>query len=164
MRYELAIISLLALAFMISPAGAFSAHSLQIDVAANGDANVTFDYSLSWLETIAVFFKIAQPEQELKGALEDVSGKPVSVVSVESNSAVFSVIGFAAVTETESGKVYTTPGMDFTAAEEKLKSYWFAPLISADFSPDVTSILFPDGYEETFYDQSFVPFQSHEVS
>ena len=39
-----------------------------------------------------------------------------------------------------------TPALSFQGAEAVLNQYWFAPLISPDFSPDVTRVVFPDQY------------------
>ncbi len=163
-RVLLLLSALLALALFCAPASAFTADALDIAVNETGDAEVTFDYSLSWFEQIAVFFQIAQPDRELKSALESYSGKHVDIVGFEAGSTTFAVRDFAHIKETANGTVYTLPGLDFTVAEEKLKSYWFAPLLEADFSPAVTTIRFPDGYEEKVFDQSAIPSVSHTVS
>ncbi|MDN7024316.1 hypothetical protein FGU65_05315 [Methanoculleus sp. FWC-SCC1] len=163
-RVLLLLPALLAAALICAPASAFTANALDISVNETGDAEVTFDYSLSWFEQIAVFFQIAQPDRELKNALESYSGKQVDVVGVETGSAVFAVRDFARIKETANGTVYTLPGLDFTAAEEKLKSYWFAPLVEADFSPAVTTIRFPDGHEEKVFNESAIPSASHTIA
>jgi hypothetical protein len=161
MKRGILVASLLILAFMIAPAGAFSADKLLITVDEDGNANITFNYTLSWIERIAVFFKIAEPEQELKSALEEATGAPVTVASAESDAATFSILGFAKNKSTEDGTIYSTPGLDFTGAQEMLDHYWFAPLVQADFSPDQTVVRFPDGHEETFANQSTIPALSH---
>ncbi|RXE56558.1 hypothetical protein ABH15_07970 [Methanoculleus taiwanensis] len=163
-RYGLVLLSLLVAALLVAPAGAFTADSLDIAVDESGDAEVRFDYSFSWIEQIAVFFKITAPEQELKSALESYSGKPVTIVAVKSGYSVFDVREFAHIRENGTSRVYTLPALDFTAAEKKLKEYWFAPLIEADFSPAVTTVRFPDGYEEKVFDQSAIPSLSHEIT
>jgi hypothetical protein len=38
-----------------------------------------------------------------------------------------------------------------------VNQYWFAPLVSPDFSPVVTMIVFPDGYREKFYNVISIP-------
>ena len=63
MKRGILVASLLVLAFVVAPAGAFSADELRILVDEDGGANITFNYTLSWIERIAVFFKIAEPEQ-----------------------------------------------------------------------------------------------------
>ncbi|WP_292518299.1 hypothetical protein [Methanoculleus sp.] len=163
MKRGILVASLLVLMLVVAPAGAFSADNLLIAVDEDGNADITFTYTLSWLERIAVFFKIAEPEQELKSALEDACGVPVTVASAESDAAVFSVPGFASIQSTDEGSVYSTPGLDFTGAQEALDRYWFAPLVEADFSPELTTVQFPDGHEETFANQSAIPALSHTV-
>jgi hypothetical protein len=58
----------------------------------------------------------------------------------------------------------TTPQISFARAQEILQRYWFAPLISADFAPRVTTITFPDGYQATFNDVLSIPAVSHEIA
>ncbi|MCM2465843.1 hypothetical protein [Methanoculleus oceani] len=161
MKHGILIASLLVLTLIVAPAGAFSADSLLITVDEDGSASITFKYTISWIERIAVFFKITEPDQELKFALEEALGVPVTVTSAESDNASFLVQDFAKVKSTDEGSVYTTPGLDFTGAQEILDRYWFAPLVEADFSPELTVVRFPDGYEETFANQSAIPALSH---
>jgi hypothetical protein len=58
----------------------------------------------------------------------------------------------------------TTPALSFEEAEKVLQQYWFAPLINPDFSPAVTTITYPDGYQEKFYDISRIPKTTHTLS
>lgn len=164
MKNGILVASLLVLALMAAPAAAFNADELRVVVDEDGDADITFNYTLSWVEKIAVFFKIAEPEQELKSALEEASGAPVTVTSAESDTAAFSVLGFAKIQSTDNRTVYATPALDFTGAQAMLDRYWFAPLVRADFSPDLTVVRFPDGHEETFADQSDLPALSHAIA
>jgi hypothetical protein len=163
MKRGVLVASLLILAFVVAPAGAFTADDLQIIVNEDGSADVTFKYTLSWIERIAVFFKIAQPEQELKSALEGATGSPVTVTSAESDVARFSIERFAKVRSIEGGNTYSTPALNFTGAQAVLDSYWFAPLVKADFSPDLTTVRFPDGHEETFANLFAIPALSRTV-
>lgn len=163
MKRGILVASLLILAFVVAPAGAFSAENLRITVEEDGSADVTFNYTLSWLERIAVFFKIAEPEQELKSALEEASGSPVTVTSAESDVARFSIEQFAKIRSAGDGNTYSTPGLNFTGAQAMLDRYWFAPLVDADFSPDRTVVRFPDGHEETFANQFTIPALSHTI-
>lgn len=146
---------------MVVPASAFTAGNLQILVDGDGDADVTFNYTLSWIERIAVFFKIAEPEQELKSALEEASGAPVTVTSTEVDAAAFSILGFAKLKNIDNETIYSTPALDFTGAQAMLDRYWFAPLVRADFSPEKTVVQFSDGYEEEFSNQSSIPALVH---
>jgi hypothetical protein len=67
------------------------------------------------------------------------------------------VKGFAARQETESTVTMTTPTLSFGEAEKILNQYWFARVITPDFSPEVTTVRFPDGYTEAFSNQISIP-------
>ncbi len=165
MRSKLTILTIFCLlTVMAAPASAFTAESLSIDVLENGNATVTFAYNLGWAEQIAVFFRIADPANELKQALESNSGKEVSVREVTKNSASFMINGYAHVNAGDGETTYRTPALSFTRASEILSGYWFAPLISVDLSPAETTVVFPDGYTENFYDNIEIPVISHTIS
>ncbi|BBL68393.1 hypothetical protein [Methanoculleus chikugoensis] len=163
MKSGILVASLLLMAVIVAPAGAFTTDNLLIAVDEDGSASITINYTLSWIETIAVFFKIADPAQELKSALEDALGVPVTVTSAESDNVAFSVREFAEIDGTDRDRVYSTPGLDFAGAQEVIDSYWFASLVETDLSPGQTVVRFPDGHEETFSDQSALPPLSHTV-
>jgi hypothetical protein len=161
-------ISLMGIVMLITclgqPAAAFTADSLDIQVRENGDTEVTFRYTLSWIEHIAVFLRIADPADELKKGLEGNSDNTVDVTEVTGNTASFLVIAFTSVRETQDSVVYTTPRLNFTEAEEILQEYWFAPLITTDLSPAVTTVTFPDGYTEQFGNLIEIPQVSHAIT
>ena len=148
---------------LISPAAAFTMNSVDIAIDQNGDADITASYSLSWIERVVVFMRIAQPEVQLESALEQYSGKDVQVSSVESGRTALTVDGFAAVTESPTSITYTTPMLDFSGAETAIKGYWFSRFVSVDASPEVSIVRFPDGYQETFSDTYVIPRIVHEV-
>ena len=165
MKQKLVILCILCLFSVIAiPASAFTAESLSIDVSGNGDAMVTFSYSLGWAEKVAVFFRIADPATELKHAMESNSGKEESVSEVTPNSASFLIHGYAHIKNGEGKVTYITPALSFASAAEILLGYWFAPLISVDLSPAVTTVIFSDGYTEYFYDSIEIPKISHTIS
>ena len=143
------------------PAQAFTAKTLDISVQDNGDAIITFDYSLSWYENVAVFTHIADPTTELKSAIENNFNAQVDVLGAGTNEARVLVHGFASRSAQGNSVTLTTPALSFQDAERVLKQYWFAPLISVDFSPDVTTVDFPDGFVQTYYNQISIPGVSH---
>jgi len=157
-------VALLLVMGMALPAGAFTADRLDIAVDENGTATVTFDYTLSWIEDIAVFFKIADPSDEFKNALETFSGQSVESVSLSDHSASFRVEHFARIVAAGNETTYTTPAINLHDAEKALNSYWFAPLVQADFSPAVTTVTFPDGSVETLENISEIPAVSRAVT
>ncbi|MDD1701825.1 MAG: hypothetical protein LUQ31_02445 [Methanoregula sp.] len=153
--------AVLVLAFCLAPAGALRAHNLTIAVQENGDARVDFNYELTWIEQAAVFTKLADPGAELKSALENNFVVSVDVIYAgNAESSVF-VHSFASVKTTPEGTVYTTPALSFENAQRALNNYWFAPLVSPDLSPDVTRVVFPDGYSREFTDQIAIPSITH---
>jgi len=145
----------------VCPVQAFMAKSLDIVVQDNGDATITFDYDLSWYENVAVFTRIANPNTELKKALESNYGKSVDVLATSGNEAKVLIHGFASSTTKDGSTTMITPALSFQSAEKVLKQYWFAPLISVDFSPEVTRVIFPDGYVEQYNNQIALPQISH---
>jgi hypothetical protein len=159
-----ALFSILLMVCLVVPASAFTAHTLTIQENQNGDAQMDFTYELNWLEQVAVFTKIADPGTELKSALEHNFPVSVDIISVDNHEASFIVHPFATVTSLPEGTRYVTPKLSFANAQRALNKYWFAPLISLDLSPDVTRVIFPDGYAEEFYNQIDIPSVSHTVS
>lgn len=157
-------VALLFVACLILPAGAFTADRLDIAVDESGGATITFDYTLTWMEDIAVFFQIANPADEFRKALESFTNQTVESVSMSDNSASFRVEHFAHVSTAGNETTYTTPAIDLHSAEKALESYWFAPLVQADFSPAVTTITFPDGSVETLEDVSEIPKVSRTIA
>jgi len=154
---------LVLLPALLLPVSAFQMGYVEVNVGGQGDAAVQVDYTLTWVEYVGVFLGIANPARELQKALSEYSGTTVNVTAVSAESAGFQVEQFARISTTEGRLVYTTPALTFSDAERKLQSYWFAPLISPDLSPEVTVIRFPDGYVETFQNESRIPSLSHLV-
>lgn len=148
---------LACLALFIAPAAAMTSESLDITITNDGNADIHFTYRLKWIEYISVYLRLVDPAQELKKALESNFHKPVTVTGVDSGSVHLSVDSFASVTERDGKTTVRTPGLSFAEGERILRTYWFAPLISADLSPSVTTIRFPDGSVATFIDALEIP-------
>jgi hypothetical protein len=163
-KMHFAIISLCILAVAIMPVQAFTAKSLTISLAPDGDARVDMHYELSFLEQTAVFLKLADPAAELKKAFDSHASEPVTVPQATSSSAVVLIPGFATINEGTRQVRMTTPTVSFEKAQQVINNYWFAPLVSPDFSPEVTTVIFPDGYEKQFSDVITVPSLSHTLS
>lgn len=157
----LAGILVLALMSAAPPVQAFTAKSLDIAVQENTDAIITFDYDLTWYEQAAVFMRIADPGRELKTALEINSGKTVIVTKADGRESQIVVKSFASQQETQGTVTMMTPALSFGEAEKILNQYWFAGFITPDFSPEVTTVRFPDGYAMTFSNQISIPAIDH---
>ena len=155
---------LMLMAMAVMPAQAFTMNSLTISLDKNGNAQIGMQYDLSFVEQSAVFLRIADPTAELQKAFQSGSTTPVTVTGATSSSAQINVPSFASVTTTGGTTVMTTPTLSFERAQAVLNSYWFAPLISPDFSPGITTVTFPDGQKEYFYDRISVPSITHKIS
>ena len=165
MGFRITVLVLVMVAILtVSPGQAFVAKELRVSLDGQGNAEIQFDYSLSFLENVAIFLRIADPGRELKSALESNLHKTVEIESVGNSQARFRVEQFATLREENGTVVMRTPGLSFSSAEQVLKSYWFAPLVKADFSPDLTVVQFPDGYQDVFYDATGIPPLSRVIS
>jgi hypothetical protein len=85
------LISLCILTLLVVTAEAFTAKSLTITLAPNGDAEMNMQYELSFFEQGAVFFQIADPSRELKKAFDSNSPEPVTVLEATPSSAIILV-------------------------------------------------------------------------
>jgi len=162
-KINLIIGCLCILVFLVMPAQAFTMKTLTITLAQNGNAAIDMQYDLSLFEQSAVFFRITDPAAELKSAFTGHAKEPVTVTKATSSSAVVIVPSFASVTSEKGKTGMETPAVSFERAQQILNTYWFAPLISPDFSPATTTIIFPDGYRETWNNQLSIPSVSHQM-
>ncbi len=151
----LAVVTLLGVA--AAPAMAFTADQLDIRVQNNGDAEITFGYTLSWIEYIAVYLHIADPGKELKSALEPNLHRPVTIGNVNTRETDLEISRFAVISTYNGTTTVVTPALSFSEAEKILNGYWFAPLVRPDFSPATTTVTFPDGYTRTFGETESIP-------
>lgn len=163
-KFSFALVTFCILAAAILPVQAFTAKSLTITLAPDGDAQVDMQYDLSFIEQSAVFFKIADPAAELKNAFDSHSSEPVTVPEATSSSAVVLVPSFASISEENRKATMVTPSLSFVRAQQVMNEYWFAPLISPDLSPGITTVIFPDGHKATYYDTLTLPSVSHTLS
>ena len=160
-KFSLALVTFCIFAAAVMPVQAFTSKSLTITLAPDGDADLDMQYELSFIEQSAVFFKIADPADELKNAFNSHSSEPVTVTEATSSSAVVHIPSFADISTTGTKATMVTPSLSFERAQQVMDEYWFAPLVSPDFSPGVTTIIFPDGYRATYYDALTLPSVSH---
>jgi hypothetical protein len=157
------ITGLCLMACTVMPASAFTMKSLNISLVGNGEALVDINYELSFVEQSAVFFRLADPAAQLKSAFDAGGSQQVTVTQVTSSSAHIVIPSFGSVTPTGEKSTITTPPVSYERARDVLNTYWFAPLVSPDFSPAVTTVTFPDGYMVNFYDQIGIPSISHQL-
>jgi hypothetical protein len=161
---NLCIYTILALGLIIAcPVQAFTITTLDFVVENNQDMTVTFNYELDILEQTAVWVNLVDPAAELKAALEANTGKPVDNVIVTDNSVQATIRGFTTQVTVDNTITTTTPGLSFANAEAAVQQYWFAALVSVDYSPAVTRVVYPDQYTETFYEVISIPSTTHTV-
>ena len=164
MKYAPIIFGLLLMAGILAvPAAAFTINNLAVNITGNGDAEISVDYSLTWVERVVVFMRIAHPDQQLEQALESYSGKEVTVIQVSPAGTELFVEDFVLVDDGPEGTIYTTPSMDFSIAEQQAKGYWFSRFVNVDASPEVIVITFPDGYQEKFFNVAYIPSVTHQT-
>jgi len=158
------IAGLCLLVFATMPVQAFTVRSLDMTLEPDGDAHVDIDYDLTLFEEGAIFFRISDPAAELKKAFDANSNHPVIVTQATGSSARILIPSFATVTTDGNTVTMLSPSVSFERAQNVLDQYWFAPLISPDFSPDVTTIIFPDNYRRSFNNLLVIPSVSHQLT
>lgn len=158
------IIGFCLVALAVMPVQAFTMKSLSITLDQSGNADMDLQYDLSFFEQSAVFFKIADPAGELQSAFNSGSAEPVTVTGATSSSAQIHVPLFADVITTGGVTTMTTRAVSFERAQQVLNNYWFASLVTPDFSPALTTITFPDGHKELFDDRLTIPSVTRRLS
>jgi hypothetical protein len=160
---RLRIVSLLLVLaiFSSTPAAAFHARYLDIAIDREGNATVTFEYNLSWIEQVLAFLGAVRPDRDLERIFSATTGGKVETLSAGDRATTFAVEGFAAVTRAAPGSIYDTRPLNLSWGQAGYESSILAPILSPDFSPDVTVIRFPDAYSVTFHDQLVIPNITH---
>ena len=154
---------LLIVLLAVMPAQAFTAKTLTVTLNGNGDAQADMQYDLSFMEQAAIFFHAANPSAALQSALSENLGRQVTVNSADMSSADVTIPSFASVTPSGNTTTMTTPDFSFANAQQEVKNEWYGFLISANFAPETTTIIFPDGYQTTFNNQISIPSVSHTI-
>jgi len=160
---RLRIVSLLLVLGILcsTPAAALHARYLDIVVTREGNATVTFEYNLSWIEQALAFFGAVNPDRDLERIFAATTGGKVETLSVDTGVTTFSVTGFATVTVNSSLSTYETCPVNLSWGQAGYESSILAPLLEPDFSPEVTVLRFPDAYSRTFRDQFLIPNVTH---
>ncbi|HNX17927.1 MAG TPA: PEGA domain-containing protein [Methanoregula sp.] len=146
--------------FLILPVQAFTADSLTITIAKNGDATASFKYTLEGVIENAIPESLLQ-EQLVKGLAT--SSEPPEVLSFDKSGANLYLKKFAVISDVPTGTEYQTASMDFKKAQIALENSAVSSVITADFSPKVTTVTFPDGYSRQITDSSVLPSLRHTV-
>jgi len=153
---------LLALGILApAPAAAFHARYLDIVIDREGNATITFEYTLPWMEQVLAFLGLVKPDRDLGQILAAATGGGITAFPAGDVITTYSVAGFSNVSETPPVITYTTPNLNLSWGQAGYESSILAPLLAPDFSPDVTVIRFPDAYSLTFRDQLLIPNTTH---
>ncbi|MDD1662208.1 MAG: hypothetical protein LUQ60_00465 [Methanomicrobiales archaeon] len=144
-----------------TPAAALHARYLDIVVDRGGNATVTFEYNLPWIEQVLAFLGAVNPDRDLERIFAATTGGTVATLSAGEGVTTFSVKGFATMTENAPGTTYDTRPLNLSWGKAGYESSILAPLLEPDFSPDVTVIRFPDAYSRTFRDLFLIPNITH---
>jgi hypothetical protein len=152
---------LLGLAVM--PAQALTARTLTVNLDTSGNAQIDFQYDLTFAEQAAIFFNIANPAQELSNALESNLNEPVTVTKADSSSADVTIPGFASTSLDNGTETITSPSFSFVNAQNQVRQQWWAGINSVDMTPGMTTITFPDGYQSVYYNQISIPSVTHRI-
>lgn len=165
MKYRyLLIVGLCVVCLAVMPAQAFTAKTLTITLDGNGNAQADMQYELSFTEQAAIFFHAADPATALQSALQENLNGQVTVQKADMSSADVVIDSFATLSASNGTTTMTTPAFSFASAQAAVKNQWYAPLISADFAPQATTITFPDGYKATYFEQINIPSVSHQLA
>jgi hypothetical protein len=146
--------------FFTSPVHAFTANSLDITVNRNGDATASFRFTLEGLIENAIPQSLL--EEELKKGLTT-SSEPPALIAMDRSTATLLLKQFADTSEVPTGTEYRTSSMNFKKAEIALQSSALSSVVSADFSPAIITLTFPDGYVRNFENQDILPSVTHTV-
>jgi hypothetical protein len=146
--------------FIVIPALAFTANSLNITIDKNGDAVATFRFTLEGI--IENTLPQSMLEEELKKGLTT-STEPPELLSMDRSSAVLFLKKFADTSDVPTGTNYLTETMDFKKAEIALQNSAISGAVTADFSPEIISLTFPDSYEREFGNVDVLPAVAHIV-
>ena len=155
--------SLLLALILLAPAPCAALHAdyLDITIDRTGDAVVTFEYTLTSVESLLAFLGAVGPGQDLGKVIAAASGGEIGQVSGAGGSASFPVKGFATAAGSTPNASYRTPEINLSWAEAGWRGSVLAPLLDPDFSPRLTVIRFPDAYSVTFRDELVIPNTTH---
>jgi PEGA domain len=142
------------------PVYAFTADSLTISIAKNGDATAVFGFTLEGLLENAIPQSVL--EDQLKNGLAGSTGS-TELISMDRSSATLLMKQFASAHDVAQGTEYQTGSMDFKKAEIALKNSAVSSVITADFSPATVTVTFPDGYARSFSNVDSLPSLTHTV-
>ncbi|PKL60772.1 MAG: hypothetical protein CVV33_00975, partial [Methanomicrobiales archaeon HGW-Methanomicrobiales-4] len=158
------IVLLLSFLFLSTGVSAFSLSSITYTLAEDGNGIVDLQYQLNGTEklqydliTKALDMKVIG-KKELEKALQ----REVTVTSLTSESVQLNVIDMAEV----NGTTMTTSSFTYVPVESLVDPSlsWIVQRFDINFIPHTSTIMFPDGYQETFTDADSIPTIIHTLA
>ena len=140
-----------------APVAAITVKHIDITVAENGDADITADYTMNWMEQ-AVVYPAALP------LATAAAGDHAVIHSISPNRAQLTAKNFVSVLHTNGSTVYSTPAFSSGDAQRQLDRFWFANLVTLDLTSGTLTVRFPDGATGDYTGLSSVPSFMHTVS
>lgn len=156
-------ITVIILAFLSLSAGvsAFSISSITYTIGADGNGTVEMQYHLN--ETEKLQYDLITNTLDLKAIgreeLEKSLKREVTVTSLTPESVMLHVIDMAEV----NGTTMITPNFTYVPVESLIDPSlsWIVKKFEINFIPNTSTIIFPDGYNETFKDAGTIPEITH---
>lgn len=142
---------------LVTPAAAITVKHLDITVAENGDAYITGDYSMNWMEQAIVY-------PAGLSILSVNAPKHAVIHSVSPTKVQLTVQKLANVRHTNTSTVYTTPAFSIGDVTQELDKFWFSDMVTLDLAPGTLTLRFPDGVTVEDADLSSVPAFEHTVA
>jgi hypothetical protein len=145
-------------ALVAAPIQAFTSKVLDIEVLENGDAIISFNYEITWYESLALSARMVDLNKDVGDAIKSNFGNNAEIIEMTTSNAKIRVPNYVIVRPYTDGTTeYETPSLSFKNAQESLNKYWFTKYLTVDFSPEEIRIKFPDGYEQKFHEQISIP-------
>ena len=142
---------------LVTPVLAITVKHIDITVAENGDACITGDYSMNWMEQMVVY----------PAGLSIVTVSPpkyTTIHSVSPSSVQVTVNKLVKVRHTNASTTYITPAFSGADATKELDKFWFANMVNLDLAPGTLTLRFPDGATVEDTDLTGVPSFTHTVA
>jgi hypothetical protein len=149
------IIILIILSLIILPIQAFSVDHLNYNISRTGDAVITADYNLSFVESLT----LPIVNGEITNAIKSEYGQDTEIIQMTNTRTQFNVIKFADKYDT----YVQTPRLNFENNKNKVESYWFLRSLDIDYSPTVTTITSFNGSEYTYNNELIIPAMTLEL-
>jgi hypothetical protein len=143
------VIIIILMLVIIIPVQAFGVNHLDYSISDKGDALVTANYNLSFVESLA----LPLVKGELTNAIKSEYGQDSEVLFMTDTTSQFTIPKFA-----DSYPTYVqTPQLNFEHIKSRVDSYWFLQSLDIDYSPEITTIDSFNGSVFTYYNQTIIP-------